>query len=58
MYINRVTLLAIGLIAILFPGIEEWLFHSPAAWARPYQFWLLVIVAAWWNQRTRYPDEL
>ena len=58
MYINRVTLLVMGLIAVFLPSIENWVFHTPTAWYRPYQFWLVIIAVAWWNQRTRYPDEL
>jgi len=58
MYINRLLLLVIGGFLIFFPAIENWLINSQTAWYRPYQFWLLVVVAAWWNQRSRYPDEL
>jgi hypothetical protein len=58
MYINRVILLILGLLAVCIPDIEDWAFHSPTAWYRPYQFWLLIVAAAWWNQRSRYPDEL
>jgi hypothetical protein len=58
MYINRAILLIIGLLAVCLPGVEDWTFHSPSAWYRPYQFWLLIVFAAWWNQRSRYPDEL
>ena len=58
MYINRALILAIGLILILYPAIENWMVSSPSDWYRPYQLWLLVIVATYWNQRTRHPDEL
>jgi uncharacterized membrane protein len=58
MYINRVLLLVVGVVLIFFPAIEEWLFSSQTAWYRPYQLWLLIIVAAYWNQRSRYTDEL
>ncbi len=58
MYINRLLLLVVGGFLIFFPAIESWLINSETAWYRPYQFWLLVVIAAWWNQRSRYPDEL
>jgi uncharacterized membrane protein len=58
MYINRVLLLVVGVVLIFFPAIEDWLFSSQTAWYRPYQLWLLIIVAAYWNQRSRYIDEL
>ncbi len=58
MYINRALLLVLGGLLIFLPALEEWSFHSPAAWYRPFQLWLLIVLAAWWNQRSRYPDEL
>jgi len=58
MYINRALLLVVGVVLIFFPTIEGWMTSSETAWYRPYLLWLLVIVAAYWNQRTRYPDEL
>jgi uncharacterized membrane protein len=58
MYINRALLLVVGVVLIFFPAIEEWVLSSPTAWYRPYALWLLAVVATYWNQRTRYPDEL
>ena len=58
MYINRALLLVVGVVLIFFPAIEGWIVSSESAWYRPYLLWLMVIVAAYWNQRTRYPDEL
>ena len=58
MYINRVLLLVVVTFLVFSPAIEEWVFHSGTAWYRPYNLWLLLIVAAYWNQRSRYPDEL
>ncbi len=58
MYINRVLLLVVVTFLVFSPAIEEWVFHSGTAWYRPYNLWLLFIVAAYWNQRSRYPDEL
>ena len=58
MYINRALLLVVGVVLIFFPAIEEWAFSSHTAWYRPYQLWLLIILAAYWNQRSRYTDEL
>jgi uncharacterized membrane protein len=57
-YINRALLLVVGVVLIFFPAIEVWMVNSETAWYRPYLVWLMVIVAAYWNQRTRYPDEL
>ena len=58
MYINRALLIVVGIVMIFFPAIEDWMLSSETAWYRPYQLWLLVIVAAFWNQRTRLTDEL
>ena len=59
MYINRALILLLGALLVFSPAIEEWAFHASAgSWYRPFQLWLLVVIAAWWNQRSRYPDEL
>jgi len=58
MYINRLLFLAAGTFLIFFPALESWIIHSDSAWYRPYLFWLIIVVAAYWNQRSRYPDEL
>lgn len=58
MYINRTLLLALGVILIFYPALEDWLFSSQPEWYRPYQLWLCLVIAAYWNQRTRSSDEL
>ncbi|MEH6581089.1 MAG: hypothetical protein V7754_04070 [Halioglobus sp.] len=58
MYINRALLFMLGFAFIFYPSIEAWLLNGDTDWHRPYQVWLLIIVAAYWNQRTREPDEL
>ena len=59
MYINRALLLALGVVIIFLPALDSWLTGTDGSWTRPYQLWLLAVVAAWWNQRSsRYPDEL
>lgn len=58
MYINRAVLLVVGLLLIFLPAIENWFFGADVPWYAPYQLWLLVVVATWWNQRSRYLDEL
>ena len=58
MYINRALLLVVGITLIFLPAIEEWMISSHTAWYRPYLLWLMVILAAYWNQRTRQTDEL
>ena len=58
MYINRALLLVMGITFILFPMIQEWINQSGAQWYRPYQVWLLIIIATYWNQRSRPSDEL
>jgi hypothetical protein len=58
MYINRALLLVMGITFILFPMIQEWISQSGAQWYRPYQVWLLIIIATYWNQRSRPSDEL
>ena len=57
MYINRLLLLVAGVVLIFFPAIQSWVTSSETAWYRPFQLWLFVVVAAYWNQRTRQPDE-
>jgi hypothetical protein len=57
MYINRAVLLALGILLVFLPAIEQWAFHSASAWYRPHQLWLLIILAAYWNRSSRYPDE-
>jgi hypothetical protein len=57
-YINRLLLLAAGAFLIFFPAFENWIINSEVAWYRPWQFWLVIVVAAYWNQQSRYPDEL
>ena len=58
MYINRFLLLIVGVVLIFFPAIESWMVSSEVSWYRPYQLWLLIVAAAYWNQRKRYPDDL
>jgi hypothetical protein len=58
MYINRALLLIVGIAFIFFPAIEDWVSRSGAVWYRPYQLWLLIVIAAYWNQRSRPTDEL
>ncbi|MBT4521680.1 MAG: hypothetical protein HOC23_16905 [Halieaceae bacterium] len=58
MYINRALLLIVGIAFIFMPTIEEWVVSGGSAWYRPYQLWMLIVIAAYWNQRARYPDEL
>lgn len=58
MYINRGLLLVAGVFLVFSPAVGEWVFHSGATWYRPYSLWLLVVLAAYWNQRSRDPDEL
>lgn len=58
MYINRALLIVVGIVMIFFPAIEDWMLSSDIVWYRPFQLWLLVIIATFWNQRTRFTDEL
>ncbi|MEP1469700.1 MAG: hypothetical protein ABJK20_07945 [Halieaceae bacterium] len=58
MYITRALLLLLGLALVFLPVILEWAFAGGTAWYRPYLLWLLVILAAYWNQRSKVPDEL
>jgi hypothetical protein len=58
MYINRLLLLVAGIVLIFFPAVESCVFDSATTWYRPYQLWLLIVIAAYWNQRTWHPDEL
>ncbi len=58
MYINRTLLLGLALALASFPVILDWLTEDYTAWLRPYFVWSLAILAAWWSQRSRQPDEL
>ena len=58
MYINRALIAAFGILLVFLPSIEAWLFRADAPWYRPYALWLVFVIAAYWNQRSRYPDEL
>ena len=58
MYINRALLLLLGVAFIFLPAVEAWLTSGDTPWYRPFQLWALVLVATYWNQRSRYPDEL
>ena len=56
MYVSRPLLLILGVILIFIPAIESWVMSPETTWFRPFQLWFLVVVAAYWNQRRRYPD--
>jgi uncharacterized membrane protein len=58
MYINRALIAAFGIFLVFLPTIENWLFSSDAPWLRPYALWFIIVIAAYWNQRSRFPDEL
>lgn len=58
MYINRLLVIIAGVVIVFLPAIESWMFSSGTVWYRPYLVWLLIVIAAYWNQRKRYPDEL
>ncbi len=58
MYIHRALLLAIGIFLVFLPSIAEWLTASDTAWYRPFQLWFVLIIAAYWNQRSGFSDEL
>ncbi len=58
MYINRALLVAFGILLIFLPTVENWLFHSEAPWYRPFALWAVMVIAAYLNQRSRFPDEL
>ncbi|MFV0278749.1 MAG: hypothetical protein ACK5HY_16415 [Parahaliea sp.] len=58
MYINRAVLLLLALAIIFMPAVEHWLWQVPEQLYRPYLLWLLAVLAGWWGQRSRYPDEL
>lgn len=58
MYIHRALLLAACIVMVFMPSIAQWLAGSDTVWYRPYLLWLLLVIAVYWNQRSRYPDEL
>ena len=58
MYINRALVLLMGLAFVFYPSITEWVTSGETTWYRPYQIWLVVVVAAFWNQRARFSDDL
>lgn len=58
MYINRALLLTIALVLVFIPAVNAWLWSGGETWYRPFLLWLAAIVAAWWNQRRPWHDEL
>jgi hypothetical protein len=58
MYIDRALLLACVLAIVFLPAIERWVAAAPEYWFRPFIVWMLVIAAAWWNQRLHRLDDL
>jgi hypothetical protein len=58
MYINRVLLLTICVISLFWPAIDSWMNSAVTGWYTRYLLWLLAIAAAYWNQRSRFMDEL
>jgi hypothetical protein len=57
-YINP-TLLSLLAFALLFlPTIQEWVTSGGSAWYRPFLIWAALVLAAWWNQRQSYRDDL
>ena len=58
MYINRLLLLAVGVFMIFLPLSRTGYSHPARPGTALSPLWLLVVVAAYLNQRTRYPDEL
>ncbi|MEM9256565.1 MAG: hypothetical protein AAGA91_14045 [Pseudomonadota bacterium] len=58
MYINRALLILVCLSLVFMPGLIDWLAESRTTWYRAYLLWLVIVVAAYWNQRSRYLDEL
>lgn len=58
MYINRTLLLIACILMVFSPVIADWLASTEPDWYRPYQLWLVLILATYWNQRSRNTDEL
>ncbi|MEM1113764.1 MAG: hypothetical protein AAGI11_17760 [Pseudomonadota bacterium] len=58
MYINRALLLLLGMGFVLYPTLEAWFFEDFFHWWGVYLLWLLIVLATWWNQRSRGADEL
>lgn len=58
MYLNRSIVFLIALGFVFYPSVMDWLTSGDSVWYRPYQLWLLIVIAAWWNQRTRVSDDL
>ncbi len=57
MYINRALLALLVLFLVFLPLIDHWVWQTDSAWYRPYLLWLAAVLAAWWNQRSRYRNE-
>ena len=51
MRISPSLLLLMLVIFVFTPSIQEWVTQGGAAWHRPYQLWLAVVVFVFWNQR-------
>jgi hypothetical protein len=57
-YINRTLLLLLAFAIVLIPSAQEWIISGGSAWYRPYLIWLVIVLAAWWNQRKSHGDDL
>jgi hypothetical protein len=57
-YINRNLLLLLAIAFAFVPSAQEWVTSGGAAWYRPYLVWAVIILAAWWNQRRNYGDDV
>lgn len=58
MYINRTLLILIAVTLIFIPSVLVWVTAAGSAWYRPFIIWFLVLLAAYWNQRKSYSDDL
>lgn len=57
MYVNRVLLLVLVLIFVLYPLAQDWIGGGGTQWYRPHLLWLGVIVAVSLSMRLDRRDE-
>ncbi|MFZ2289418.1 MAG: hypothetical protein WAV92_07090 [Halopseudomonas yangmingensis] len=58
MYIYRLVLLLVIGIYLFSPAIMDWWIDPQGAWYRPYQLWLILIIAGILLQSPKDADEL
>jgi uncharacterized membrane protein len=57
-YINRTLLIILAVTIVFIPSVQAWVTSGGSAWYRPFLVWFVLLLAAYWNQRKSYGDDL